>query len=102
MPWAIIAAILKTGLSVIDQFTSIVEGIEYTSSLITRYTIIEKIYIDEDGELVTRFRDSIKRLYATILAYLAKVKAYVTGNRWSTCSQLGEDESCVSIMEKPY
>ena len=76
----------QLGISDIELFSGIVEGIESVSRLITRYTIIENLYLDRDCEAAAGLRECIKALYSAILVYLAKVKFYLTGSSWSTYS----------------
>lgn len=59
------------------------EGIESVSSLITRYTIVEKLYLYQNCDAESGLLEAITKLYAAILTYLAKVKVYCTGNAWS-------------------
>jgi hypothetical protein len=63
------------------------EGVETISGLITRYTIIEMLYIHEAheaSEATTHLHESIIKLYVAILLYLAQAKAYFDGNTIST------------------
>ena len=57
-----------------------IDGVEHVSNLITRYTILETIYLDTLTEAKTAVRDqlqsSLTKLYAAILAYLAKARRY--------------------------
>ena len=59
------------------------EGIESVSGLIARYTVVEKLYLHQQCESIGGFHKAITKLYAAILIYLSKVKAYFTGNTWS-------------------
>lgn len=83
LPWAIVKYLITIGVSGVEQFSSIAEGVEYISGLVARYTVTEKLYLYDNGEAAIGLRGSIKDLYAAILTYLAKVKSYVTGNSWS-------------------
>ena len=75
----------KIGFSDIDEFSSVAEGIESVSGLITRYTIVEKLYLNQTCEAKHGLQEAITNLYAATLTYLAKVKAYCTGNSISMC-----------------
>jgi len=69
----------------VDLFSNVAEGVESISSLIARYTIFEKLYLHEDYEATPWLHESLRKLYAAILTYLARVKSYLTGNSWSMC-----------------
>ena len=53
---------------------------ESISSLITRYTVVENLYLRGSHEATTRLRQSIKEFYAAILTYLAKAKSFFSGS----------------------
>ena len=62
------------------------EGIESSASLVARYVIVEKLYLHYDCEAAPGLQEAIGNLYANILTYLARVKAYFTCSTWSKCS----------------
>ena len=72
----------------LDLFSSLAGGIEFTSRLIARYSIVEKLYLSNDCEATPLLQEAIEKLYAAILTYLARVKAYFTGKTISTCSTI--------------
>ena len=67
------------------MFSNVAEGIESVSGLITRYMIVEKLYLNQECEAKQGLQEAITKLYAATLTYLAKVKAYCTGNSFSMC-----------------
>ena len=75
----------QIGFSDIEEFSNVAEGIESVSSLITRYTIVEKLYLNQKCEAKVGLQEAITKLYAATLTYLAKVKAYCSGNAFSMC-----------------
>ena len=77
---------IQIGISDIDVFSSLVEGIESSASLVARYVIVEKLYLRYECEAAPGLQEAIGNLYANILTYLARVKAYFTGSTWSKCS----------------
>lgn len=77
---------IQIGISDIDVFSSLVEGIETIASLVARYVIVEKLYLRYECEAAPGLQKAIGNLYANILTYLARVKAYFTGSTWSKCS----------------
>lgn len=76
---------VQLGFSEIDEFSKVAEGIESVSGLITRYTIVEKLYLNQSCDARYGLQEAITKLYAATLTYLAKVKAYCTGNTLSMC-----------------
>ena len=68
------------------MFSSLVEGIKSSASLVARYIIIEKLYLYYEGEAAPGLQEAIGNLYANILTYLVRVKAYFTGSTWSKYS----------------
>jgi hypothetical protein len=63
-----------------------VEGIEHVSNLITRYTILEKLYLRTNATAAAdgQLKQSIVRLYSAVLEYLAKAARYYNRNTAST------------------
>ena len=57
-----------------------IDGVEHVSNLITRYTILETIYLDiltsAKPAAHDQLQSSLTKLYAAILAYLAKARRY--------------------------
>jgi hypothetical protein len=54
-------------------FGAMLEGLERISSLITRYTMIERRYLQgASGELT----DAVVKLYVAVLTYLSKARRY--------------------------
>ena len=62
------------------------EGVESVSSLITRYTIVESLYLSGSNEATRNLRESIIEFYSAILTYLARAKSFFSG---STIKQIG-------------
>jgi len=81
LPWGVVKFLLLAGFSDVDQFSNVAEGVESISGLIARYTIVEKLYLHGNTEATAGLQESIRKLYAAILAYLAKIKSYFEGNR---------------------
>jgi hypothetical protein len=76
---------VQAGFNDINVFGHVVENVESISGLITRYTVIEMLYLHEECEATPQLSESITMLYAAILLYLAKAKAYFSGNTLSMC-----------------
>ncbi|THX57441.1 ankyrin [Aureobasidium pullulans] len=64
LPWA--------GIAVDDttSFQDMAEGIELVSAIITRYAVVESLYLLEDSTLQNHLTDGITKLYVAILKYL--------------------------------
>ena len=62
-----------------------------------RYTIVEKLYADQECESIVGFHESITKLYAAMLTYLANVKAYCTGNNLSM-SLITAVQECTDLL----
>ncbi|CAD6579294.1 MAG: hypothetical protein ASARMPREDX12_009118 [Alectoria sarmentosa] len=97
LPWAVVKYLTTIGFSDIDEFSSVAEGIESVSGLMTRYTIVEKLYLNQQCEAKLGLQEAITKLYAATLAYLAKVKAYCTGNSFKRFGR-----SLIEAMRKQY
>ncbi|KEQ59166.1 uncharacterized protein M437DRAFT_34693, partial [Aureobasidium melanogenum CBS 110374] len=52
------------------------EGIELVSAMITRYAVVESLYLLEESSLKAQLTDRITKLYVSILRYLSIAKTY--------------------------
>ena len=57
-------------------YSSTVEGIELVSRLITQYATVETLYLKGSSEIETQLANSLVRLYASILVFLARAKKF--------------------------
>jgi hypothetical protein len=57
-------------------YGAMIEGLELVSSLVTRYSIIEGLYLQGTSVEKEQLADSITRLYTAILVYLSKARRY--------------------------
>ena len=95
LPWAGVRLLLNVsvvlsihGVTVTDEsvrkiavndsssFQDMAEGIELISAMITRYAVVESLYLLEDSSLRVQLTDGITKLYVAILKYLGVAKAY--------------------------
>ncbi|KAL8792738.1 MAG: hypothetical protein Q9195_004625 [Heterodermia aff. obscurata] len=98
LPWGIVKFIVTVlGKSNIDVFSDVVEGVESVSSLITRYTVVENLYLHGSNEAAIRLRQSITEFYATILTYLGRIKKFFSG---SSIKRIGR--SLIEVARKQY
>ncbi|KAK2735559.1 hypothetical protein CKAH01_01940 [Colletotrichum kahawae] len=64
------------------MFRALTENLEFISRLITRHTISEAIYALHSTFISEQLRTSLKRLYALILAFLAKAIKHLDAPGW--------------------
>ena len=63
-----------------QTFEAMAGGLEYVSSLIVRYAILETLYLRDASVARQYISDAIMRLYAAVLAYLCKARQYYAQN----------------------
>jgi hypothetical protein len=63
-----------------QTFGAMAEGVELVSNLITRYTIVEQLYLQKPSAAKDQLTQAILRLYSTVLIYLSKAKSYYQRN----------------------
>jgi hypothetical protein len=63
-----------------QTFGAMAEGVELVSNLITRYTIVEKLYLEKPSAAKDQLTQAILRLYSAVLMYLSKAKSYYQRN----------------------
>ena len=93
LPWACIRFILQvycrlfvrtkskltsheTISSDINTFSFLVEEIERTCRMISRYAMFEEIYLCRTSSSTDELKEALTRLYASILLYLSKAKSF--------------------------
>ena len=60
----------------VQTYGAMIEGLELVSSFISRYAIIEWLYLQEDWAGKRQLVEAITRLYTAILVYFAKARRY--------------------------
>ena len=60
-----------------NVFGETIESLETVSRLITRYAILEELYLPRNSPARNQLEDTIVRLYAEILTFLAKARKYL-------------------------
>ena len=79
------------------------EGIELVSKLITRYAVIESLYLSVDSSLAEHLVEAIVTLYTAILRYLIQAQKYYQKRTSSKCLKLdihsskNKAEQCVPL-----
>lgn len=59
-----------------QAYGAMIEGLEFVSSLVARYAMIEGVYLQGTSVEREQLVDSITRLYTAILVYLSKARRY--------------------------
>ena len=67
----------------VQRFASVLEGIEQITNLLSRYTLIEEIYLQQSSKAVDLLEQAVIKLYAHVLTYLAQAKRYYNENTGS-------------------
>ncbi|THY64439.1 hypothetical protein D6C97_02689 [Aureobasidium pullulans] len=76
LPWAGVRLLLNIAVNDTTSFQDMAEGIELVSAMITRYAVVESLYLLEDSTLQNQLTDGITKLYVAILKYLGIAKTY--------------------------
>ena len=80
LPWAAVRVILQASINDVQTFGAMAEGLEQVSRSITGCCIIEQLYLKQTSTANENLQDSLVKLYAAILEYLASaIKYYSRG-----------------------
>ncbi|MCJ1464093.1 hypothetical protein MMC07_002705 [Pseudocyphellaria aurata] len=84
LPWAAVRFLLQLGINESQTFGSMLEGVEEVSNLISRYAILELLYLQQNPPMTAGIKDqfsiSLVRLYTAVLLYLCRASQYYTQN----------------------
>ena len=79
---------LKAAVSDSQQYGAVLEGLELITHLISRYAIVEQLYLNHQQMLSSgEIQRNLVELYSTVLLYLSKAKRYY---EQSTASRFNE------------
>lgn len=78
------------------QYGLVVEGAEKVANIVTRYRIIERLYLAKQYEATIQLQDHITDLYVVALKFLVKAKKFYLMN---TASQYKEN---IGDRLRPY
>lgn len=67
-------------------FGETIENLEVVSHLITRYAIMEELYLQRISQARDKLEEMVVHLYAEILTFLAKVRKYFQSSTKSKAS----------------
>ncbi|MCJ1353154.1 MAG: hypothetical protein MMC33_003139 [Icmadophila ericetorum] len=78
LPWAGVCVLLQITVNDSQTFGAMIDGVETVTNLITRYAIVEQLYLRPDTISMAKgqLSLSITRLYTAVLEYLLKAKRY--------------------------
>ena len=71
-----------------DQYALVVEGAEKVAYIVTRYRIVERLYLAKQYEATAQLQNHITDLYVVALKFLVKAKNFYSKN---TASQYKGD-----------
>jgi hypothetical protein len=72
LPWAGVRVLLQVAINDAESFGAMAEGVEFVSRSITRYELIERLYLEKDSMAKVDLRRAVLDQYAAILQYLSK------------------------------
>ena len=71
-----------------QQYAIVLEGLETVSNLITRYEIMERLYLREETQATVLLQSSIVTLYNNVLIFLCKAHRHYSTSTASMCFRL--------------
>lgn len=80
LPWAGIRLLLQVAVNDTQTFGAMAEGVEFISNLITRYAIVEQLYLQKPLTAKDQLIKAITKLYAAVLKYLSKANRFYGRN----------------------
>ena len=60
----------------VHQYSVIAEGVEYITLALTRYKIVERLFLKRSNESTTPLRNDLTELYTRILGFLIKAQRF--------------------------
>lgn len=81
LPWAAVRLVLVAVVNEYETNEALLEGLEYVSSLIARYAMVEALYLNQASVANDQLSEAIIRLYSAVLLYLAKANSSILGTR---------------------
>ncbi|KAL9119276.1 MAG: hypothetical protein Q9187_004168 [Circinaria calcarea] len=79
LPWAGVKLLLRVALNDSQEFDTVRNGLELLTPLISRYAVVEDLYLKKDMVLTQDLKRLMIDLYSTVLTY--QIKAYSHYNR---------------------
>jgi hypothetical protein len=72
LPWAGVRLLLQVAINDAESFGAMAEGVEFVSRSITRYELIERLYLEKDSMAKVDLRQAVIVQHASVLQYLSK------------------------------
>lgn len=63
-----------------NALEAIIEGLEKTTNIVARCTIIESLYLSRNSEVQTALHDALVKLYVSVLQFLCRATDYCQKN----------------------
>ena len=76
LPWAGVRLLLQIAVNDSQTYSTMAEGVELVSDLITRSYIVEIFYLQKPSKTLAQLEKAILKLYTTVLIYLNKAIRY--------------------------
>jgi hypothetical protein len=77
LPWAGVRVLLQVVVNDAESFGAIAERLEFVSSSITHYKLIERLYLAKDSMANLGLKRAIIIQHAVILKYLSKAVRFI-------------------------
>lgn len=94
LPWAAVRLVLVAVVNEYETNEALLEGLEYVSSLIARYAMVEALYLNQTSIANDQLSEAIVRLYSAVLIYLSKAGKFYSRNT-------GSEPSLISYTRRP-
>lgn len=76
LPWACVRFFLQAAVDSVKTFGMMMENVGHISNIIARSAILEDLYLGKNLKISDLLENTLTRLYAKILGYLAKATKY--------------------------
>lgn len=98
LPWAAVRLVLQALVSEHELYTSMLEGLEYISEVITRSAWMETLHLKASSILRTPLQRELVKLYVAVLKFLAKARQHFSKGKIHRAlgSLVNFDEQCVA------
>ncbi|CAD6572877.1 MAG: hypothetical protein ASARMPREDX12_005527 [Alectoria sarmentosa] len=106
LPWAAVRFVLQAVVNETHTYEGMLEGLEKVSSLITRYAMVEDMYLRRSSSsLEGQLSNALIWLYTSILVFLAKSRKYFsrkTGGRIKVSVEEAAIDSLAHLINADY
>ena len=76
LPWAAVRLVLQAAVGEQQIYDSMLEGLEHVADVTARYAWVETLYLHASSKMRLQLQDSIVKLYAAVLDFLAKARRH--------------------------